>query len=267
MTLSTPQATEIILESFLTAPLLLTDLPEAQHFQPSDLSPPNKPKPLNFSQKLGHLYEDALAQIFTSSKNYDLLERNLQIQKDIHTTVGELDFLLRNLKTHQLIHLELATKFYLAVGSDLPGPDARDNYFKKLSHLQQHQLRIPKKHQDYLPSNYRNENIKTQQLVYGCLFDHIEAQTISNPEFSNPKCRRGKWLHLSEVSRHFPTDQEFQIVPKTLWPVPLKLLSRAPLESWNPPEILEKCTMVRVPSDLTPYFIAPTNYPHYEGTL
>jgi hypothetical protein len=25
--------------------------------------------------------------------------------------------------------------------------------------------------------------------------------------------------------------------------------------------------MVRVPSDLTPYFIAPTNYPHYEGTL
>jgi len=40
MTLSTPQATEIILESFLTAPLLLTDLPEAQHFQPSDLSPP-----------------------------------------------------------------------------------------------------------------------------------------------------------------------------------------------------------------------------------
>jgi hypothetical protein len=25
--------------------------------------------------------------------------------------------------------------------------------------------------------------------------------------------------------------------------------------------------MVRVPSDLTPYFIAPSNYPHYEGTL
>jgi hypothetical protein len=25
--------------------------------------------------------------------------------------------------------------------------------------------------------------------------------------------------------------------------------------------------MVRVPCDLTPYFIAPSNYPHYEGTL
>ncbi len=267
MTLSPQQATELILESFLTAPPLISDLPEAPHLQPSNLSPPHKPTPLNFSQKLGHLYEDALAQIFTSSKNYDLLERNVQIQKDIHTTVGELDFLLRDLKTHQLIHLELATKFYLAVGSDLPGPDARDNYFKKLSHLQQHQLRIPKKHQDDLPSSYRNENIKTQQLVYGCLFDHIEIQKTSNPEFSNPKCRRGKWLHLSEIPRHFPADQEFQIIPKYLWPVPLKLLSKARLESWKPPQILERCTMVRVPSDLTPYFIAPSNYPHYEGTL
>lgn len=267
MTLSTQQATEIILESFLTAPLLISDLPEAPRFQTSELSFPDNPTPLKFSQKLGHLYEDALAQIFASSKDYDLLERNLQIQKDIHTTVGELDFLLRNLETHQLIHLELATKFYLAIGDDLPGPDARDNYFKKISHLQQNQLRISQRFKDYLPTGYRNENIKTQQLVYGCLFDHIEAPKPSHPEFSNPKCRRGKWLHLSDLPRHFPADQEFLIIPKFLWPVPLKFLNEVPLELWKPPQALERCTMVRVPRDPTPYFIAPTNYPHYEGTL
>jgi hypothetical protein len=64
MTLHPKQATEIILKSFATAPLLIADLPEAPHFPASDLTPPNDLTPLNFSQKLGHLYEDALAQIF-----------------------------------------------------------------------------------------------------------------------------------------------------------------------------------------------------------
>ena len=262
MLLTPKQATETILESFTTAPLLISDLPEAPQFQPSILSLPTKPTPLNFSQKLGHLYEDALANILTESSKFSLLERNLQIQTDIHTTVGELDFLFRDLDSNQLIHLELATKFYLAVGSDFPGPDARDNYFKKLSHLRQHQLQLPHNFQAHLPTEYREENIITQQLIYGCLFDHIEALKWSTPEFLNPKCRRGKWLHHSDLPMHFPANQEFQIIPKTLWPIPLKLLTEANLESWKPPKTLERCTMVRVPSDLTPYFIAPTNYPY-----
>jgi hypothetical protein len=267
MTLYPKQATEIILKSFATTPLLIADLPEAPHFPESDLAPPDDLTPLNFSQKLGHLYEDALAQIFAASKNYDLLERNLQIQKDIHTTIGELDFLLRNLDSNQIIHLECATKFYLAVGSDLPGPDARDNYFKKLTHLRQHQLQLTHSFQDLLPTKYRDEDIITKQLVHGCLFDHIEAETTATPEFLNPKCRRGKWLSQTEIPIHFPAGQEFQVIPKTLWPIPLKFLPKITLESWEPTQPLERCTMVRVPNKPIPYFIAPAEYPHYEGTL
>ena len=261
MSLTSEKTTAIILESFVTAPLLISDLPEALRFQPSTLSLPARPTPLNFSQKLGHLYEDALTILLTNSQKFHLLERNLQMQKDIHTTVGELDFLLRDLNTNQLIHLELATKFYLAVGSDLPGPDTRDTYFKKLTHLREHQLQLPRNFQAHLPADYRNENIITQQLIYGCLFDHIEAPEPSTPEFLNPKCRRGKWLHLTDLPIHFPADQEFQIIPKPLWPVPLELLTKATLESWEPPHTLERCTMVRVPSDLNPYFITPAKYP------
>jgi hypothetical protein len=39
------------------------------------------------------------------------------------------------------------------------------------------------------------------------------------------------------------------------------------LESWEPTQPLERCTMVRVPNKPIPYFIAPAEYPHYEGTL
>jgi len=97
--------------SLLEGPLLVGDLPEARVFSRKNWLPRVPKTALNLEQKLGHLYEDALALVLGE----DLLEQNLQLRKDIHTTVGELDFLLCSKNDGPLIHLELATKFYLAV--------------------------------------------------------------------------------------------------------------------------------------------------------
>ncbi|MGY8658571.1 MAG: DUF1853 family protein [Verrucomicrobiales bacterium] len=257
--------TMALLQSLVSGPLLLGDLPEASSFPYQKLSLPGEFTLLNLQQKLGHLYEDALAILIDHSPRWELLARNLQIQSDIHTTLGELDFLLRDLNTDQLVHLELATKFYLAVetGSELllPGPDARDNYARKLSLLRSHQLKLPEKHPLHLPKKYRDEPIVTNHLIYGCLFDHINAPSPTFPEFLNPDCRRGKWLTISEISSFFSAGTNFELIPKYLWPVPFQFLTNHALSPWKPETTVERCLMVRPDNSHHPFFITPDSYP------
>ena len=272
-----------LFQSLVHGPLLVGDLPEAARFPHQDLSVPAAidGNGLNLNQKLGHLYECALAVLLEESPRFDLLALNLQIQKDAHTTVGELDFLLRDLDHDgPLIHLELATKFYLAVptgeGLALPGPDARDNYFRKIQRLREHQLILSRKHRDALPEPYRDESIVVRQLIYGCLFAPVPANGLptedpsamtvadrATPEFLNPHCRRGRWLTIDQCHEHFPPQTEFRIIPKALWPVPLEFVEGIPLERWTPQTPVERCVMLRVDDDTTPYFVAPSGYPEH----
>lgn len=282
-----------LFRSLVEGPLLVGDLPEAATFPYRALSIPAtiaSDNGLNLQQKLGHLYESALAVVLEASPRFDVLAGNLQIQKDAHTTVGELDFLLRDLSNDgQLIHLELATKFYLAVpagegegnGLALPGPDARDNYFRKIERLREHQLVLAHKHRADLPAEYRDQNIVARQLIYGCLFDPIPVDDHVRPrvppvpldgppmaslEFLNPHCRRGRWLTIDQCSEHFPSGTEFHIIPKTLWPVPLKFLEGFPLERWTPHTPVDRCVMLRVDDDAVPYFVAPSGYPNHRAS-
>ena len=283
-----------LFRSLVEGPLLVGDLPEAETFPYRDLSIPatvSSDARLNLQQKLGHLYESALAVVLEASPRFDVLACNLRIQKDAHTTIGELDFLLRDLSNDdQLIHLELATKLYLAVptgegegkglGFTLPGPDARDNYFRKIQRLREHQLILADKHRATLPAEFRDQPIVARQLIYGCLFDpvpvddHVRPRVppvpldepqFASPEFLNPQCRRGRWLTIDQCSEHPPSETEFHIVPKTLWPVPLEFLEGFPLERWTPQTPVDRCVMLRVNDDTVPYFVAPSGYPKHRA--
>ncbi|MFC7335559.1 DUF1853 family protein [Haloferula chungangensis] len=257
--------THVLLQSLTQGPLLIGDLPEASSFPYRELALPEDIEDLNLQQKLGHLYEDALASLLEASPRFELLARNLQLQSADQITLGELDFLLRDLASEQLIHLELAAKFYLAVetpsGLALPGPDARDNYFRKLNRLRSHQLPLVENHRSALPEEYRQEDIVAQQLVYGCLFDHIHAALPAKPEFVHPHCRRGRWLSINECPGFFGPEPQLQIIPKPLWPVPLSLIENTPLEPWNPKASIDRCLMLRVNHDPTPYFVTPPVFP------
>ena len=255
---------DAIFQSLLASPLFVGDLPGATRFGRQGLVAPAVSVELNFDQKLGHLYEDALAAVFASSPTIELVEQNLQIQESIHSTVGELDFLIRD-ANGTLTHLELATKFYLAVKTEdgivFPGPDARDNYDRKIQRLLSHQLTLTERHKANLPPAYRDEEITVKQLIYGCLFDHISEVDLSSPEFSNPQCRRGKWLHQAELANHFPNDSQFFLIPKHFWPVPIEFLKTIPLEKWQRTTFVDRCVMLRINGHACPYFVAPDEYP------
>lgn len=251
--------------SLVQGPLLVVGLPEAGAFSKECLEIPTQLPELNFQQKLGHLYEDALAHLLEASLRVELLETNLQIQESRQNTVGELDYLIRDLSSGGLVHLELAVKFYLAVEIDemmvFPGPDARDNYHRKLARLREHQLVLCRKYRDLLPEKYRGEEIEVKQLIYGSLFDHVDAGEPSVADFISPNCRRGKWLYQSELTNDFLKGREMRVVPKSLWPVPFELLDGFLLERWIGEKPVNRCVMLRVEEDESPYFVVPRGYP------
>jgi len=277
MTHSSDIVSKALFQSLIEGPLLLGDLPEATAFPCHSLTPPEEAITLNLQQKLGHLYEDALAVMLESAPRYDLLAQGLQIRQEAGRTLGELDFLVRDLVTDRLIHLELAVKFYLAVKTEsgdaeseilLPGPDARDNYFRKLEKMQSHQLVLVEKHRHLLPEKFQEEEIIVQQLVYGCIFNHVNATSSRDPveaEFLNPKGRRGKWLHAEQCAEYLGKNTQLEIIPKPLWPVPLEIMEGIELEKWKPDEEIDRCVMVRIAAgnetENLPYFIAPNGYP------
>jgi len=254
-----------LLQSLIEGPLLLKDLPEAETFSHGALTLPETQPSLIFEQKLGHLYEDALATLLESSAQYDLITKSLQIRGNSGLTLGELDFLVKDTQLDSLVHLELAVKFYLAIESDdhflLPGPDARDNYFKKLEKMRSHQLPLTQKHAHLLPEQFQHKKITTQQLVYGCIFDHINAKKSVTAEFLHPLGRRGKWLRMQECPHYFRSATSFQIIPKILWPVPFHLMEHIELEPWQPTADITRCQMIKTNTSNYPYFITPNNYP------
>ncbi|MBK1831971.1 DUF1853 family protein [Verrucomicrobiaceae bacterium R5-34] len=255
---------DLILSALRSSPVLVGDCPEATVFDRSGLALPDEAGAISLDQKLGHIYEDGLAALLEKSECYDLLEKSLQIQSDKHRTLGELDFLLRDRTSGAIIHLELAVKFYLAVesadGHQLPGPDARDNYDKKLKRLRSHQLTLVQQFREHLPVAYRDEPITTRQLVIGSLFDHISAAQPAQAAYLRPNARRGKWLHQHELIQHFPAQSPY-IIPKHLWPVEVNKLPSSSLEPLDTTELLDRCVMVHLESEPMPLFIAPDAYP------
>jgi hypothetical protein len=262
---SSETISKALFQSLTEGPLLLEDLPEGAAFPSDSLVIPEEITPLNLEQKLGYLYEDALAVMLESTPQYDCVERGIQVRREAGHTLGELDFLVRDLTSGLLIHLELAVKFYLAVETEsgflLPGPDARDNYFRKQEKMRSHQLVLVEKFRDLLPKEFREEKIIVQQLVQGCIFNHVNAGRPVEAEFLNPNGRRGLWLHAEDCAGHFGEDLLLEIIPKPLWPVPLELLQGVELAKWTVDQGLDRCVMVRANDGDVPYFIAPNGYP------
>ena len=61
--------------------------------------------------RLGHLAEKIVSEAIKTSSNYQVLFENIQIIEE-EKTIGEIDFIIKNFNSKQLLHVELAYKFY-----------------------------------------------------------------------------------------------------------------------------------------------------------
>jgi len=100
--------------------------------------------------RLGHMVERIVGELFKSSRNFTMLYENVQVVEG-KKTIGELDFILQEIETQKVIHLELAYKFYLFdpnISKDFInnwiGPNRNDSLVQKLEKLRLKQFPLLK---------------------------------------------------------------------------------------------------------------------------
>ncbi len=266
-----------IIQSLLATPLLAGDIPEADVFDRYLLGNIVPDIELNFDQKLGHLYEDALQALIKTSPHIDLVASHSQVFDTQHQTIGELDFIVRNRATGENIHLELAVKFYLAYEDQsawiYPGPDARDNWHRKLERMRTHQLVLSQRPETTiaLKEQFDIHEITTRQLIYGCLFIPASCPVPPQPDFMNQGKRVGKWLYVKDWQEHFSErdNDTILLIPKALWPIDLsrdheRLLSPLSINALTS-LASERCTMFTLKDSLDPWFLVPNDWPNFEA--
>ena len=168
------------------------------------------------SHRVGYYFESLVHYWLLKIRDVHFVGKRLQIQ-DGKRTVGELDFLYRD-EEGALTHMETAVKFFLHFPEDnssrshFIGPNAADNFERKMNRLFDHQLPVS---QQLYP-----DIEKRVAYVKGRMFYH---PTQNVPEvLPTPLAAdhlRNTWLRCSEVDwfhqKH--ADCAFRILRKPLW--------------------------------------------------
>lgn len=158
--------------------------------------------------RLGLYFENLLAYWFSIQPNYEILKKNFVISSET-TTIGELDFILRELSTGKVIHLEVAVKFYLQVSSNKKavwlGPNLNDNFDSKMDKLFNKQIELSNK--AITKTELSKHNIAIDEhwvIIKGRLFTHdakLSENTcwLSFDEFLNYNdSGQSQWIILSK---------------------------------------------------------------------
>ena len=174
--------------------------------------------------RLGHQLEYVFQQLMDYSATYEVLLFNLPIRED-KRTLGEIDFILRDTTSDQLIHVDLTYKFYL-IDPTIPepihrliGPNKKDQFFDKMEKIKNKQF--PLVHTPEGVKALADKQIDHLQVAHQCCF---KAQLFSPYEDStvhigtlNKDCLAGYWLRLEAfITAEFATAQ-FYMPPKLEW--------------------------------------------------
>lgn len=184
------------------------------------------------SLRLGHLAEYIIARFFEFSLNYDLLFESLQLVEN-KQTIGEIDFILKDLNVNRVIHVELAYKFYLLDPKlsqysikNWVGPNRNDTLKNKLDKLKKKQF--PLLHHPVTKSNLQGipvEEVSQALCLLVNLYVPLGYEGGLNPLFQ--KGVKGYYLdfetlikqHKPNMSYCLPTKKEWGINPEEngLW--------------------------------------------------
>ena len=178
------------------------------------------PAPQYHSQRLGLKFEQLWQQYFELTAEQS--RANLQLIRE-GVTIGEMDLLTRMNGTNW--HLELALKFYLAVGDDWIGPNSRDRFYTKLGHTRHHQLDLSRDSGTQTTLAEQGwTDIQPQAVMRGCLlYPAHQQEDLHLPAELNPHHWHGYWCHASGMDR-LPAG-EWSILAKDQWMSPARVSS------------------------------------------
>jgi hypothetical protein len=165
---------------------------------------------------LGKYFEKHLQFIFKYFDQFSLLEMGLQVEKE-NRTIGEIDFIYKELVNNSTIHLEVAVKYYMGYRSSAKhtmwiGPNGMDNLANKIQKFTKQLTMSGFADQlaDLNPSSFKKE-----VLLKGYFFNHIKTRVL--PHFHNKNVLTGVWLYFNELNKIINSNRKYIIVPKQYW--------------------------------------------------
>ncbi|MFK7747982.1 MAG: DUF1853 family protein [Kordia sp.] len=209
--------------SILNATQLDTAITKISTFHLAELEISTLPEfQLPTNRRLGHLIEKIVSELIKASKNYRMLYENVQIIQE-KNTIGEIDFIIQNVDSEEIIHLELAYKFYLfdpTLSSETNfcwiGPNRKDALHEKLNKLTQKQF--PLLYHEASKAKLPNVNVQkvTQKVcVLANLFVPYQTTLKLNSAFQ--KSVKGVYMNF-ETFQHLDHPAKAYYIPsKTAW--------------------------------------------------
>ena len=176
--------------------------------------------------RLGHLAERIVSELIKSSTNYQVLYENLQIIEG-KKTIGEIDFIIEEIETKAITHMELAYKFYLfdpSISSEpinnWIGPNRNDSLIQKLEKLKSKQFPLLHHKATKIKLNTIEINKVYQALcLLASLFIPYQYKASFNTIYN--KAIKGYYLNLetfislnhSEKTYYIPSKKEWGMDP------------------------------------------------------
>ncbi|MGY8933933.1 MAG: DUF1853 family protein [Flavobacteriales bacterium] len=172
--------------------------------------------------RLGHLAEKIVSELIKSSSNYKVLYENIQVI-DGKKTIGEIDFIIEELKTKALIHMELAYKFYL-FDPDISsepinnwiGPNRNDSLKEKLYKLKRKQF--PLLYHSCTKSKFNTieiDEVSQALCLLVSLFIPYEYKANFSPIYK--KAIRGYYLNFDKFTSFDNSAKNYYIPSKKEW--------------------------------------------------
>lgn len=177
---------------------------------------------------LGMQAEACFEAYLKRSKNYKLLIGNLQVHGE-KETLGELDYIVQNLKTNKVIHIELACKFYLydvSAGASEEekwiGPNRKDRLYDKLEKVKLKQFPLLRKPETIDKLEELEIEIPTTQVLCLKAFLFLPKK-MQSTEFSSNyvACIVGYWIKHQDFNEEDET-ASYAIPTKKEWLLPLE---------------------------------------------
>ncbi len=175
---------------------------------------------------MGKRVERFFEWIIQKNPNYKLLAGNMQISRD-KITLGELDFLLKDIINQKALHVEMVYKFYVydpSFSSEMRrwiGPNRRDSLLQKTEKLKEKQfpLLFKPETENLLNSLGLNASEILQQTCFKAnLFIPKQLQDNHFPYINN-KCIAGAWLYFKDFISAEYRGFEYFAPKKQDWPI------------------------------------------------
>lgn len=180
-------------------------------------------------RRLGRRFEALLTALFDASERIQLLTHQLPIRQG-GDTLGELDFLIE--VDGQVMHLEVAVKFYAGLGSvdfsgthrAFVGPSCQDRLDRKVDHLLRHQL--PLIHSEHGLRALCGAQIPRPQSSVGLIFGDLlmpwraEVALPADIIVTRPAhwcLHRESDVAIRALSRPYGSQYGWEFLPRDAW--------------------------------------------------